>query len=271
MKISNNQQGYIKPLVLIVLVLGLIGGIVYLKNKQQSQRDDLYNGGSGYNQTKPEPTADSSPLPRVKFILEIDKKVSTHSGELKLSFDYPAGLDLSEEYKASQGKYGADLGEEWLFRTNKAGFDSGFFVISATTSKYKPQYWEGGPHWFNSKISPDAAPELVKKKMQEVGFRILKVESVKSLQGISAFKAWALSCHGWCALEKIYIVPLDNSRYNNLIILTVLEEFSEWIRVLENVKLAEDVVNKIENDQVDTATLSYKRGQDIIFNSIKFD
>lgn len=266
MHVYKNQSGYVKPLLIIVLLLGLLGGIVYVRNKQQPQQSD---GGSLSNQT--ESATSSEPSPKSKPILQIDEKVSTYSGELRISFDYPAGLDLSQEYRASQGKYGANLGEEWLFRTNKASLESGSFVISASSSKYNPQYWEGGPLWFNSKVSPDAPPELVKKEMQKGDFRVLEVESVKSLQGLSAFKSWALSCHGWCALERIYIVPLDNSKYNNLIIFTVLEEFNEKIRVLDNVKLAEDVINKIERDQADPVTLSYKRGQDIIFNSIKFD
>lgn len=201
------------------------------------------------------------------------KSISFQSKELGITFSYPSELGRAHENPASQGKGGSqNKGEEWWrIDFNKTGFESGYYEVSASTSNYAPESWEGTPHWFNVKISTNDTEETLKQKLTTVNWQVIKVQKVQNAKGIAEFKVWTMDCYVGCILSRVYLVPLANSKYNNLLIYTILKSLNAGNEnaTLEQARnLAVPEITKIESNQADVVVKKYIEGQDLMFNSL---
>ncbi len=201
------------------------------------------------------------------------KNISFQSKELDISFDYPSELRSAEENPASHGKGGSqNKGEEWWrIDFNKTGFEPGYYEVSASTSNYTPSSWEGSPHWINTKIAMTDTEGQVKQKLSAANWQIIKVQKTNSSKDVQGFKVWTLDCYVGCELSKVYVIPLQNSKYNNLVIYTILENLNAGnentaLEQARNLALTE--ITMIENNQSDTTIKKYLDGQELIFNSL---
>ena len=198
------------------------------------------------------------------------------SQELGINFTYPNELGPAQERPASKGKGGSLIsGEEWWrIGFNKRGFEPGYYEISASTQNYKPEDWEGNPHWLNVKVSATDSEESVKQKVSSAGFQVVKVQKTKSFINIPAFKVWVVECYSDCQLSRAYITPLLNNRYNNLLIYTIIKNLdanniNEGIINTEKIyEIAVSEISSIENDQAGELSKKYIAWQDLIFNSL---
>ncbi len=193
--------------------------------------------------------------------------------ELKISFTYPNELGPAQDKPASKGKGGSAIeGEEWWkIDFDERAFVPGYYEISASTPNYAPSSWEGSPHWLNIKINTTDSIESVKQKLVSANFLVLKVQKVYSSKNVVAYIVWTLDCYVGCALARVYLVPLSNVQYNNLLIYTILKNLNtgEESETIDHAKtLATPEIVKIENKQADGIVIKYLTGQDLIFNTL---
>lgn len=267
-----NQKGNTLIIVDLVFLMAIIGAGAYFLRANSNRTSFQPNQTPNTITRTPTSTQIVSPTASA---LPKNGVSSFISSELGISFNYPAQIGLAKENPASKGKVGsATKGEEWWrIDFDKTGFEPGYYEVSASTANYSPSSWEGAPHYFNAKISETDTEDIVKQKLTEVHYQVVKVQKIKSPSNITAFKVWNLDCYVGCMLSRDYILPVNNTKYGNLQIYTILKSLNagDENATLEQARnLAENEITKIENGQVDATIKSFLVGQDLILNSLKF-
>ncbi len=198
--------------------------------------------------------------------------LSYHDSILGISFDYPGSLGQARILGNSS------LTEDWhRIDFDKGGFEAGYYELSSSTANYQPIAGEGSPHFFDEKVLASDSTDSVKSALEKAHFIPVSVEKVQNTNGIPAFRAYVTFCYGPCQLERLYIIPLNNQKYSNLLILTVMgiiyavPTTNASLPIDQTKQLALKDGIAIENGTALEKTLLFAKGQDLIFNSLLFD
>ncbi|HVZ12225.1 MAG TPA: hypothetical protein VG965_04305 [Patescibacteria group bacterium] len=190
---------------------------------------------------------------------------------LGVNFNYPIGLGRAhamDDARSNQNWHRIDF--------DKGGFEAGYTEVSASTSNYVPVAGEGSPHYFDGKITNDDSIDSVKSKLEAADFIPVSVEKVKSRIRTKAFRVYVAHCYGPCYLERLYIVPIYNSQFSDVVILSVIGgtyaklPSNDPLPIDQTKQFAERDANAIDQGTASSQMLAIARGEDIIFNSLLF-
>lgn len=198
--------------------------------------------------------------------------LSYHDKTLGISFNYPGNLGLThtlDDSRENQNWHRIDF--------DKGGFEAGYFEISASTTNYQPIAGEGSPHFFDEKVLATNSTDSVKSSLEKANFIPVTVEKVQSTNGISAFRTYVTFCYGPCQLERLYIIPISNSKFSNILILTVIgimyavPTTNDPLPIDQTKQFAKQDSIQIDNGTASEKVLHIAQQQDMIFNSLVFD
>lgn len=198
--------------------------------------------------------------------------LSYHDPILGISFNYPESLGPAhtlDDVRKNQNWHRIDF--------NKGGFEAGYYEVSASTAKYQPVAGEGSPHFFDEKVVFDESTDSVKNKLEEAHFIPVSVKRVQSTNGIPAFRAYVVFCYGPCDLERLYIIPMNSQKYSNILMLTVMGTMyaepttNNPLPIDQTKQFALHDSTAIEAGTAPEELLNIAKGQDLIFNSLRFD